>query len=59
MTLHTLRPGKPRCNCCDNTGKVPAADGELRPCSRCDHVGFAAWALARRPVSPPAQERRA
>lgn len=42
------------CRCCDGRGQVEAADGELRPCSRCRTAAFNAWADARRPKPEPA-----
>ena len=43
--------GKPSCFACDGTGTQPAADGSIRPCSRCDVDGFHQWSKDRAPAT--------
>ena len=46
---------RPGCGCCGGRGIVPAASGEMRPCSRCRRDACDRWFHERRPE--PARTR--
>jgi hypothetical protein len=60
MNVVDLRTGKPRCACCGGAGRVLSAEGERRPCTRCQPFEICeAWFASRRPPPTPPQEQSA
>lgn len=45
-----------KCSCCRDTGAVLTAEGEPRPCSRCNSAGFDAFMAKRRSAAVAEKE---